>query len=216
MANETRRIRRGLLNMSRTRASFAPRRNRGFSLIEMVAAFLVFAIGLGVLMSILTGSLQHTRQSADYTQAALRAQSILDTVGVGERVEEGHSDGRFEDDFRWEMDIEKIDPQAIEPPALAPGQQQSLLAQTAADLRSQQNTQNPAANAQQISPVELYQVALTMYWGTRGRERQARFVTLRAANPDPNQGMDLQGANPAMGRAPGAGMPGARTPGGKR
>lgn len=187
-------------SMPHRHTSFAPRRNRGFSLIEMVAAFLVFAIGLGVLMSILTGSLQHTRQSADYTQAALRAESIMDTVGVGERVEEGHSDGRFDDDFRWEMDIEKIDPTPIEPPVLAPGQQQSVIAQTAAELRNQQNAPNAAADPQQISPVQLYQVALTMYWGSRGRERQARFVTLRAANPDPNEGVDLPGMN-APGRS---------------
>lgn len=186
------------LSMHRRPFPFAPRRNRGFSLIEMVAAFLVFAIGLGILMGILTSSLQHTRQSSDYTQAALRAQSVLDTVGVGERVEEGHTDGRFDDDFRWEMEIEKIDPQAVEPPPVAAAEG-SVLAQNAAEMRQQQqearNAANPDAAAEQISPVELYQVALTMYWGTRGRERQARFATLRAANPDPNQGVDLPGMN---------------------
>lgn len=183
-------------SMHRRPFPFAPRRNRGFSLIEMVAAFLVFAIGLGILMQILTSSLQHTRQSADYTQAALRAQSVLDTVGVGERIEEGHSDGRFDDGFRWEMDIAKIDPQAVEPPP-ATVSESRLLAQQELQQKQQQNAYDSGANATaaQISPVELYEVALTMYWGTRGRERQARFATLRAANPDPNEGIDLPGMN---------------------
>ena len=47
---------------------------RGFSLIEMVAAFLVFAIAIGVLMSVLTAAMRNTRMSVDYTMAALWAQ----------------------------------------------------------------------------------------------------------------------------------------------
>jgi general secretion pathway protein I len=180
--------------MHRHSLSFAPRRHRGFSLIEMVAAFLVFAIGLGILMQILTSSLHHTQQSSDYTQAALRAQSVLDTTGVGERLEEGHTDGRFDDGFRWEMDIEKVDPQAVEPPPAA-ASESSILEQEELRLKEQQNAyDNPDATAASISPVDIYQVALTMYWGTRGRERHARFATLRAANPDPNEGVDLPGA----------------------
>ena len=70
---------------------------RGFSLIEMVAAFLVFAIAIGVLMSVLTAAMRNTRMSADYTMAALWAQSRLDIVGVGIPVEEGHTSGRFDD-----------------------------------------------------------------------------------------------------------------------
>lgn len=175
---------------------FAPRRSRGFSLIEMVAAFLVFAIGIGILMQILTSSLHHTQQSSDYTQAALRAQSILDTVGVGERVEEGRTSGRFDDDFRWELDVEKVDPAVIEPPP-AEVSGSSLIHQQELQRKQQQNGYDPNANGagEMVSPVDLYQVALTMYWGPSGRERHARFATLRAANPDPEEGIDLPGLN---------------------
>ena len=87
-----------------------PPRQQGFSLIELVAAFVVFAIGFGVLMGILSASIRNTRLAADYTQAALWAQSQLDIVGIGEKLEPGRKSGRFDDRFRWELDISKYEP----------------------------------------------------------------------------------------------------------
>lgn len=182
---------------------------RGFSLIEMVAAFLVFAIGIGVLMQVLAGSMRNTRQSSDYTMAALWAQSKLDVVGVGAPIEPGRSSGRFDDTYGWELDIQQVDPAAIEPPP-----QQTLAAgnQTAAQ-RNQQNQQSQrnqmsAANAglgggTQASPFDLYQVDLTVFWGGRfgARPRTATFSTLRAQNPDPNNGMPGVGLNQGTGSA---------------
>ena len=85
-------------------------RQRGFSLIELVAAFVVFALAFGVLMGILSSSIRNTRLAAEYTQAALWAQSRLDVVGIGEKLEEGHESGRFDDEYRWELDISKYEP----------------------------------------------------------------------------------------------------------
>lgn len=169
------------------------RRMRGFSLIEMVAAFLVFAIGIGVLMQVLAGSMRSTRQSSDYTMAALWAESKLDTVGIGEHIEAGRSNGRFDDNYSWELDIQQVDPASIEPPP-----------QAAAGGGTQ--NQGPGAmsvgNAGlgggiEVMPFELYQVDLTVFWGGRfgARPRTAHFGTLRAVNPDPNGGL-----NPSLAR----------------
>jgi general secretion pathway protein I len=95
---------------SHDRARRRPGRQRGFSLIELVAAFVIFALGFGVLMQILTVSIQTTRRSADYTQAALWAQSKLDVIGIGEKLEEGRESGRFDKDYRWNIDIAKYQP----------------------------------------------------------------------------------------------------------
>ena len=65
----------------------------------MVAAFLVFAIGIGILMQVLATSMHSTRQSSDYTMAALWAQSKLDVVGVGAPIEPGSTNGRFDDTY---------------------------------------------------------------------------------------------------------------------
>lgn len=167
---------------------------RGFSLIEMIAAFLVFAIGIGVLMQILATSMHSARQSSQYTMAALWAQSKLDTVGVGKPIEAGRSSGRFDDNYSWDLDIEQVDPGSVEPP-----HQQTALAGNAAAPASK--AQTSVANAGQgggieVSPFDLYQVDLTVIWGsgTGARPHTAHFGTLRAANPDPNNGIGQPGS----------------------
>lgn len=174
------------------------RRQAGFSLIEMVAAFLVFAIGIGVLMEILAGSMHNARRSSDYTMAALWAQSKLDAVGVGTRIEAGSTNGRFDDDYTWQLDIHQVEPQAVEPPP-----QQTLgggpaTMQNASGSRVTSSAGNPGAL--QVSPFDLYQVDLTVYWGGHfgGPQHSARFSTLRTVNPDPNNGQG--GGNPPFSR----------------
>lgn len=184
---------------------------RGFSLIEMVAAFLVFAIAIGVLMSVLTAAMRNTRMSADYTMAALWAQTKLDIVGVGIPVEEGHTSGRFDDTYAWDLDIHKVDASAVEPPPQITAANAQQLAQ------AQNQARNAAAQAAQAAangaggpgdaPFDLYECDLVVSWGGRngGNPRTAHFVTLRAVNPDAQNG-NLQGVglggmrNPLGGR----------------
>lgn len=185
---------------------------RGFSLIEMVAAFLVFAIAIGVLMSVLTAAMRNTRMSADYTMAALWAQTKLDIVGVGIPVEEGHTSGRFDDKYAWDLDIHKVDASAVEPPPqMSAGNAQQM-------AQAQNQARNAAAQAMQAmangaggpndAPFDLYECDLVVSWGGRngGNPRTAHFTTLRAVNPEQQNG-GLQGV----------GLPGMRNPlGGRR
>jgi general secretion pathway protein I len=182
-------------------------RMRGFSLIEMVAAFLVFALGVGVLMQILTESMHSARKSSEYTMAALWAQSKLDTVGVGERIEEGSSNGEFDDNYSWTLEIQQVDPASVEPPP------QQAMQPASANGRNQQ--QGPDGNyvaageaglggGIDVSPFDLYQVDLTVSWGGRSGQRShnAHFGTLRAANPETENGTGMTNPlrNPGGGR----------------
>lgn len=135
----------------------ARRSQQGFSLIEVIAAFLIFAVGFGVLLQILTSSLRVAHRSEDYTQATLWAQSKLDTVGVGEALKEGSDHGTFDDRYRWDMEV-----QQIQPPDVAGGVDENL-------------------------PIELYQISLTVAWGVPGREHSTRFETIRAVDSNQNQ-----------------------------
>lgn len=173
------------------RPGIVARRARGFTLIEMIAAFVIFAIAVGALMQILTLSLKDTRRSLDETRAALWAQSLLDNVGIGERVEAGGSRGEFDRMFRWEMDIEQIDPQLVEAQATT----------TMGSVTTSAQVGNGGASPiTEIAQMELYHVELRVIWGSRNNERVARFSTLRLALPDLNAG--LQGG---MGRGPSGG-----------
>jgi general secretion pathway protein I len=186
--------------VKRARPIDARRRQAGFSLIEMVAAFLVFAIGIAVLMQILTTSMHSARTSSDYTMAALWAQSKLDVIGVGEPIEPGSTNGRFDDDYSWQLDVQQVDPANVEPPPQAPT---GAMAGTQ-NIGPQQRITSGAGNpgALQTAPFDLYQIDLTVYWGGHfgSAEHSARFSTLRAMNPDPNNPQSMMGISTSLGR----------------
>lgn len=162
-------------------------RSRGFTLIEMIAAFVIFAIAIGSLMQILTLAMNSTRRSFDETRAALWAQSMLDNVGVGERIEAGSSNGKFDDDFHWSMEIEQIDPELVEAATT------TTTSMGAVETVDPGNTAAGAPAMVEIPTIELYHVQLDVIWGDRARERNARFTSLRTAAPDISQGVDMPG-----------------------
>jgi len=153
-------------------------RQGGFTLVELVAAFVIFALGFGILMSILTDNIHVTTESADITRAALWAQSLMDMQGVGESLQEGSSSGRFDEKYTWQMDIAKIQP---------PEQPQGGGGVTPGNSMMQGPQITTVGNT-----VDLYQMELVVSWGTQYLQHHARFVTLRAQEQQQNgQGIGL-------------------------
>lgn len=130
---------------------------RGFTLIEVVAAFAILALGLTLTMQIASGGMRQARQAADYTEAALLAQSLLDTSGVGERIKLGETRGEWQGGFRWTLNVA---PFAGEAGAV------------------------PSATQQLLAPVELLELDLQVSWERGGKTREARYRTLRAMMPE--------------------------------
>ena len=141
-------------------------RSGGFTLIELVAAFVIFALGFGVLLQILGGSLHTTAQSVDYSKAAMWAQTVLDTQGIGEPLQEGISRGRFDDQFSWELRVSKYDP----PPA-----QTTVAAIGSANANGLITPATPS--------LDLFELDLVVNWGNRLLMHHAQFATVRAMNP---------------------------------
>ncbi|MEO8364753.1 MAG: prepilin-type N-terminal cleavage/methylation domain-containing protein [Pseudoxanthomonas sp.] len=82
------------------------RRQRGFTLIEVVVAFALLALALTFLLASLSGAARQVRIAGDSSRATLYAQSLLAQVGVGETLQPGRRQGNFNAGrYRWVLDI---------------------------------------------------------------------------------------------------------------
>lgn len=122
-------------------------------MIEVVVAFSLLAIGLAAAMQIATGALRQAKNAQEFTEASLYAQSLLDTQGVGERLEEGSQSGQFGEHYRWQLDVRPYEVQTDTP-------------------------LDPA-----VSPVVLMRLDLTVSWERGRNTHEAHFSTLRALMP---------------------------------
>ena len=130
-----------------------PPRQHGFTLIEVVAAFSLLAVGLGIMMQIAVGAMRQARSASEFTEASLYAQSLLDSAGVGERLEEGGDSGRFGERYAWNLEV------------------------TPYEVPSETSLDSATV------PVALYRLDLTVRWERGRNEHEVHFSTLRALTP---------------------------------
>jgi general secretion pathway protein I len=74
---------------------------KGFSLLEVLVAFSILALTLGVLLNIFGGGIRLAGVSDNTARAASIAQSRLAQVGMVEELTEGEIRGDFDERFRW-------------------------------------------------------------------------------------------------------------------
>ncbi len=128
-------------------------RQRGFTLIEMLAAFVVFALGFAVMMDVASSGMRNARRAAEQTEAALLVQSLMDVAGIDAKIEPEVSSGKFDRKYRWDMQVSEW-----EPPA-------------------------DAARFETTAPLEMYRIEVVVRWGSGDTERSSKFVTVRAVQP---------------------------------
>ncbi|MFZ4790203.1 MAG: type IV pilus modification PilV family protein [Candidatus Competibacteraceae bacterium] len=81
------------------------RRQRGFSLLEVLVAFAILSISLGVLLQVFATGLRNVGLSDDYSQATLYAQSILAAMGREIPLSEGVRSGPVNDRLSWRSTV---------------------------------------------------------------------------------------------------------------
>jgi general secretion pathway protein I len=101
----------------------ASRQQRGFTLIEVLVAFMILAISLSVIFRIFSGGMRNVGLSEDYARAVLVAEAQLTGAGVSEPLLDGVTAGEWDARFRWERVIEPYRPweqdKALAAPLLA-------------------------------------------------------------------------------------------------
>ena len=136
-----------------------PRRGAaGFSLLEIIVAFAILALGLTLLLGTLSGATRQVRQAGDAGRAALHARTLLEEYAA--LPQPGQRTGELEEGrYRWRLEVAPW-----RDPAPAPGVARF----------------DPNA-------ARLLQVRLTLAWGEGGPGRQLEVESLRLVTPRPEQ-----------------------------
>jgi len=136
-------------------ASCAGGRSRvgGFTLLELLLAFLVFSLSFATVLEILTGSMRNTVRARQYTEAALTAQSVMDQVGLEIPLQAGFSTSGESGDYRWEIELSDY-----------------------ADSGENPRSVELAA----LTGIELLQIDLLVSWGEPPQEQSSRFSTVKS------------------------------------
>ena len=125
----------------------------GFTLLEVLLAFVIFALSFATVLEILSGSMRSSVRAREYSEAALVAQSLIEGVGTEIPLMENNLVGETVDGYRWTIDIIPYQGEADDPRTIELAQMNGTL---------------------------LYWVDLRLEWGEGRRERSVRFSTVRS------------------------------------
>lgn len=82
------------------------KRQRGYSLLEVIVAFAVLALALTLLLGSLSGASRQIKQADLRSRAVLHAQSLLAVTGVVEPLQDGQRSGQWDDGrYRWQLQV---------------------------------------------------------------------------------------------------------------
>jgi general secretion pathway protein I len=141
---------------------FLPRRAHGFSLLEILVAFIVLALAMTILMQIFSTSLVGASITDKYARATMLAESKLAAVGVEEVLKEGGSSGTVDDIYNWAIEIKPYSEPSTDP-----------------------NPANNPASYEQLLYVKLFEVVLSVSFP--GDDKKVRTVTLSKLLVGPRQ-----------------------------
>ncbi|MEQ1887641.1 MAG: hypothetical protein ABL951_00510 [Alphaproteobacteria bacterium] len=87
-------------------------------MIEVLVAFVMLSLALGVLLGGLTIGLRNTHRSAQAGLAVLHAESLMAETGISIPLADGETSGRTETGFVWKRQISRLP--EVTPPTVFP------------------------------------------------------------------------------------------------
>ena len=131
----------------------SPGASQGFTLLELLLAFVVFALGFATVLEILSGSMRNTVRARHHSEAALTAQSLMDQVGLEIPLQDGYTANGESGEYNWEIDIYNY-------------------SNTGENVHS--------VELAELTSITLLQVDLSISWGAPPRDQTRDFSTVRA------------------------------------
>jgi general secretion pathway protein I len=92
----------------------SPTRQQGFTLIEVVVAFSIFALSMGALYESFAGAVRRNLQAHEREQALLAAQSVLANVRITPPPWKPEETGTLEGGWLWRVEVAPFDAAANE------------------------------------------------------------------------------------------------------
>jgi len=132
-------------------------KNKGFTLIEVSIAVAILGVGLTVLIELFSGGLRLGRASEEYTKAVNYARSKMEEIAVKPIIKEGSEEGEFDETYRWQVDVKKVEILPVEnKPDFKP-------------------------------PAQFFQVQINIIWKSGSKEKSTRIESYRTIKPEENE-----------------------------
>jgi general secretion pathway protein I len=132
-----------------------PAREAGFTILEVLTAFVLLAVSLAAILQVFSGGLRDAQLADEYARAVMMAQSRLAAYTAAEKLEEGTRTGRDEP-FDWTVSAAAYDERKEDPGA-----------------------QQQQGQVDYNLPVRLLRVESKVEWqAADGRRRDVRLATL--------------------------------------
>jgi general secretion pathway protein I len=132
-----------------------PERDAGFTLLEVIVAFAISALAVGILYEGASGGLMATGSAAKMVEAISLAKSHLAAIGHGDAIAQQDSSGVDGDGFDWHLHIRPI------------------------ASREMNLSDSDRANDTRETSAVLYDVTVTESWTQGGHTRQVAIGTHR-------------------------------------
>jgi general secretion pathway protein I len=151
-------------------------RQKGFSLLEILIAFSILALSLGILLKIFSAGVNTAVVAEDYTAAVQIAQSLMAKTGVETPLQAGQESGLENEKHHWLVDVS---PFAFNPEK----------ADNSAITANSENVDTTAITADpekvDTAPIKavLFKVKVIVSWGDDNvNNRQIELTTLKLIN----------------------------------
>lgn len=129
----------------------------GFTLIEVLVAVAILGIGLTIIIELFSGALRLGRASEEYTRAVSYARMKMEEIAAKPMVEEGTDEGSFDDTYRWQVEVKKVDLLPVEnKPDFKP-------------------------------PAQFFQIQIDVLWKSGSKERSTHIESYKTTKPESDE-----------------------------